>query len=234
MNMNRKVRNLLIISIIFLGISAISSGIIMPSLATKGKNIVRLKVVQKRVASSNTLELILKNITQDVNTTLSVEVKDHIENLGSVSDKVLSKLKLDTSLVNTKQTGAYQYTITYDKKVYVGIINIKEKEKNLETITLKNITLLVNDPIPTDLNSYIKESIPDSAKDKIKLNTSVVNNKAAGIYQYTIDYNSKTYTGTVTVYAPQQSIVEDDDDEKDSNTTLVDSTTEKEEKKTNP
>ena len=109
--MNQKIRYFLILSIVFLGITAISSGMIMPSLSVKGKNIVKLKVVQKRVASSNKLELILKNITQDVNVPLSVEVKDYIENIGSVSDKVLAKLKLDTSLVNIKQPGAYQYTV---------------------------------------------------------------------------------------------------------------------------
>ena len=217
--MNQKIRYFLILSIVFLGITAISSGMIMPSLSVKGKNIVRLKVVQKRVASSNKLELILKNVTQDVNVPLSVEVKDYIENLGSVSDKVLSKLKLDTSLVNIKQPGAYQYTITYNKRVYVGIVNIKEAEKNLDSITLKNITLLINDPIPTDLNSYIKESIPDSAKDKIKLDTSKINNRSAGTYQYTIDYNGKLYTGTVTVYSPQQeSISKPDKEEKEDST----------------
>lgn len=211
--MNRKVKNLLITSLIFLGIAAISSGIIMPSLSVKGKNIVKLKVVQKRVASSNTLELILRNITQDVNVPLSTEVKDYIENIGSISDKVLSKLSLNTSLVNIKQAGAYQYTITYDKKVYSGIINIKEPEKKLENITLKNITLLINDPIPTDLNSYIKENIPDSAKDKIVLNTSLVNNKSAGVYQYTVTYEDKSYTGTITVYSPQKATIENDEKE---------------------
>ena len=60
--MNQKIRYFLILSIVFLGITAISSGMIMPSLSVKGKNIVKLKVVQKRVASSNKLELILKNI----------------------------------------------------------------------------------------------------------------------------------------------------------------------------
>ena len=211
--MNQKIRYFLILSIVFLGITAISSGMIMPSLSVKGKNIVKLKVVQKRVASSNKLELILKNITQDVN------VKDYIENIGSVSDKVLAKLKLDTSLVNIKQPGAYQYTVTYNKRVYVGIVNIKEPDKSLASITLKNITLLINDPVPTDLNSYIKESIPDNAKDKIKLDISKVNNRSAGTYQYTIDYNGKLYTGTVTVYSPQQdSVSKPDKEEKDDST----------------
>ncbi|MBQ3435737.1 MAG: hypothetical protein IJH13_01810 [Bacilli bacterium] len=217
--MNQKIRYFLILSIVFLGITAISSGMIMPSLSVKGKNIVKLKVVQKRVASSNKLELILKNITQDVNVPLSVEVKDYIENIGSVSDKVLAKLKLDTSLVNIKQPGAYQYTVTYNKRVYVGIVNIKEPDKSLASITLKNITLLINDPVPTDLNSYIKESIPDNAKDKIKLDISKVNNRSAGTYQYTIDYNGKLYTGTVTVYSPQQDPVsKPDKEEKDDST----------------
>ena len=148
-----------------------------------------------------------------------VEVKDYIENIGSVSDKVLAKLKLDTSLVNIKQPGAYQYTVTYNKRVYVGIVNIKEPDKSLASITLKNITLLINDPVPTDLNSYIKESIPDNAKDKIKLDISKVNNRSAGTYQYTIDYNGKLYTGTVTVYSPQQdSVSKPDKEEKDDST----------------
>ena len=223
--MTGKVRNFLILLIIFLGVSAISSGIVMPSLSVKWKHIVKLKVVQKRVAGSNQLELILKNITKDVNDTLSVEVKDYIENLGSVSDKVLGKLKLDTSLVNTKQAGAYQYTITYEKKVYSGIINIKEKEKKLESITLKNITLLINDSIPSDLNSYIKESIPDNIKDKVKLDTSKVNNKEAGKYQYTITYNDKTYTGTISIYAPQEIVVSEEIEEENENPETEEKTT---------
>lgn len=202
--------NILIASLAISGLISITTGAVLnKNLSKKDNKKIDIKVVQKQVAKIKSNIPELKEITLEVNQPLSVNIEDYIDNLDDIEDKILKKLKLDTSLVNVTQAGKYTYTVNYKDKTYNGIININEKQLPIiENIILKDISIEKGKTLPTDISAYITTSIPEELKPSIKINTNKVNINIAGNYQYTVTYNNKIYTGMINIYEPQNNEIE--------------------------
>jgi len=204
-NITSKQRNIIVAVIAIWGIIFIGSGITMNFMdkpITKTKR--ELKVTQKRVANMKSNEIRLKNMEQEINQPLSVNVKDYLENANDIEEDILRELQLDTSMVNVNQAGNYTYTIKYKKKTFNGTFTIKEKPLPDMVLTLKNLNLETGSALSTDVQTYITEKLTAEVKKNIKLNLTNVNTAQAGSYQYTVTYNGRLYTGTITIYTPQK------------------------------
>ena len=143
----------------------------------------------------------------EINNPISMNIEDYLENISNIEMSVLKVLKLDTSLVNITQAGTYQYTITYNKKKYIGTVKIKEKELPNVTFTLINLTLTTGDAIPTNPRNYIKEEIEEEVYNNITLDISKVNNQVQGNYEYFIKYNGTIYKGEIAYRNPGPTII---------------------------
>lgn len=206
--MDRHIRIITVTALSLLGILCIASGVMYNSLQDSNIDQKVLVVVeQKQVSKENNVDIKLKNLTIEVNTPLSVKIVDYLD--SAVSDEVLANLKLDTSSVNVTEPGTYNYTVTYKKKKYQGIIVVKEKEvtsNTLQSITLKTININIGTPLPTDVSNYVIEPLTDEIKSTMVIDLSNVNVNVAGNYQYTIKYNNSIYTGTITITEAQPTL----------------------------
>ena len=204
MKLTNKQTKIISITLASWGLLLIGSGTVMTSMdKPKKKQNIKLRVVQKRVSNIKSNEIKPKDIEVELDQTLSVNVKDYLENPDDIEDKILSSLKLDTSMINISQAGTYTYTITYKKKKFSARYVVKEKELPNVTMTLKNLNLEVGSALSTDIQTYVVESLSKEVKDNSVLNISAVNTTQGGNYQYTITYNNKLYAGTITIYQPQ-------------------------------
>ena len=206
--MDKHVRIITVSSLALLGILCISSGVMYNSLqANNVEEKILVVVEQKQVSKETDVDIKLKNLTIEVNTPLSVKIIDYLD--SAVSDEVLANLKLDTSGVNVTEAGTYNYTVTYKKKAYQGIIIVKEKKvtnNTLQSITLKTININVGTALPTDVSNYVIEPLSDDIKATMLIDLSKVNVNTAGSYQYTITYNNSIYTGTIVVTETQPTL----------------------------
>ena len=196
--------------IAFWGIVFIGSGITLNK-TYKPKERIRysLNIEEKRIsqAQAKTNEIKLKDLEIEINNPISMNIEDYLENINNIEMSVLKVLKLDTSLVNITQAGTYQYTITYNKKKYIGTIKIKEKELPNVTFTLINLTLTTGDAVPTNPRNYIKEEITEEVYNNITLDISKVNNQVQGNYEYFIKYNGTIYKGEIAYRNPGPTII---------------------------
>ena len=206
--MDKHVRIITVTALSLLGVLSIASGVMYNSLqANNVEEKVLVVVEQKQVSKENDIDIKLKNLTIEVNTPLSVKIIDYLD--SAVSDEVLANLKLDTSEVNVTEPGTYNYTVTYKKKTYQGIITVKEKEvtnNTLQSITLKTVNINVGTALPTDISNYVIEPLTDDIKATMLIDLSKVNVNTAGNYQYTITYNNSIYTGTIVVTETQPTL----------------------------
>ena len=206
--MDKHVRIITVTALSLLGVLSIASGVMYNSLqANNVEEKVLVVVEQKQVSKENDIDIKLKNLTIEVNTPLSVKIIDYLD--SAVSDEVLANLKLDTSEVNVTEPGTYNYTVTYKKKSYQGIIVVKEKEitnNTLQSITLKTVNINVGTALPTDVSNYVIEPLTDDIKATMLIDLSKVNVNTAGSYQYTITYNNSIYTGTIVVTETQPTL----------------------------
>lgn len=206
--MNKQVRIITVTSLALLGILCISSGIMYSNL--KENNIdkkILIVVEQKQISKNEDIDIKLKNLTIEVNTPLSVKIIDYLD--SAVSDEVLANLKLDTSSVNVTEAGTYNYTVKYKKKTYKGIIIVKEKEvetNTLQSITLRTLNIKIGTALNTDLSTYIIEPLNDEQKNSMILDLSSVNVNKAGTYQYTIRFNNSIYTGNIIITEDQPTL----------------------------
>ena len=225
----------------FLGVLCITSGVAMTNMnnnnATDVTNkITKLNVTQKRVAKIKTNEIVVKDIELEVNESLSTNVKDYLKNPNDIENSIIKNLKLDTSNVNITEEGKYTYTITYNKKVYKGNIIVKNKQSSnqVETLTLNELSYEVGTELPKDISSYIKETLTDEIKANIKLDISKVDVTKPGNYQYSINWNSKTFTSNITIYEPKYGTnTVTVDNAKTTNVPVTNNTTEKEQSANN-
>ena len=190
------------------GIIMVGSGFTMKSMI-KPTEVKKndLEVVHKRVAEIKTNEIKLKDMELEINQSLSVDVKDYLENLADIDQEVLKSLKLDTSMVKVNEAGSYTYTISYKKKKYNGTFTIKEKELPNVDLTINNLRLTIGSPLSTDKQVYIKETLTDEIKNNILIDLTAVDTQKVGNYKYTVTYNGILYTGTIEVYEPQQKVL---------------------------
>lgn len=187
------------------GIVFIGSGVSMSFMDTPvTKTKAELKVTQKRIANMKSNEIRLKSMEQEINQPISMNVKDYLENVNDIDEKIINELHLDTSMVNVNQAGTYTYTITYKKKTFNGNFTIKEKPLPDMVLTLKSLSLEVGSALSTDIQNYVTETLTDEVKQNVKLDLTSVNTAQAGNYQYTVTYNGRLYTGTITIYEPQK------------------------------
>lgn len=173
------------------------------------KKVYTLSVKKEKVPESQAKinEIKLKDITITINNPISVNVEDYLENPEQIDKNVLNKLTLDTSLVNINQLGTYQYTIKYNKKKYIANIIVKEKELPKVDFTLKNIEITLGDSISQNPRNYINETVSDEVNNALTLDLSQVTTNVAGTYQYSITYKNTTYTGYITIKAPEPTII---------------------------
>lgn len=189
--------------IIMLGSGFTMKSMIKPTEVKKND----LEVVHKRVTEIKTNEIKLKDMELEINQSLSVDVKDYLENLADIDQEVLKSLKLDTSMVKVNEAGSYTYTISYKKKKYNGTFTIKEKELPNVDLTINNLRLTIGSPLSTDKQVYIKETLTDEIKNNILIDLTAVDTQKVGNYKYTVTYNGILYTGTIEVYEPQQKVL---------------------------
>ena len=232
--MEKYVRIISVSTLSLLGVFCISSGIMYKSLEDKKNNTNKILIVveEKQLTKNEDVNLKLKNLTLNINTPLSINVKDYLET--TVTDEVLANLKLDTSNVNVTKKGTYNYSISYKKKVYNGIIVIKENEiveNKLPSITLKTLNITLGNQLSPDISNYVIEPLNDEMKSKMLLDLSNVNINKAGNYQYTIKYDNSIYTGNITITATQPTLstnINDQEQNTTNNTSSNESTTPKE------
>lgn len=208
--MSNKEMKVLSFIIAFWGIVFIGSGLVInKSFKPKEKIRYSLNIEEKRIsqAQAKTNEIKLKDLEIEINNPISMNIEDYLENINNIEMSVLKVLKLDTSLVNITQAGTYQYTITYNKKKYIGTIKIKEKELPNVTFTLINLSLTTGDAIPTNPRNYIKEEITEEVYNNITLDISKVNNQVQGNYEYFIKYNGTIYKGEIAYRNPGPTII---------------------------
>lgn len=206
--MTNNLRYLVVGTFSFLGCLCIVSGASMPYLAkaTEKTNVMKLSVTQKKVTNSKNNEIKLKDVSIEVNQLLSLSTADYLANPEDIEDSVIKRLKLDTSNVNPNEVGTYAFTITYDKKIYNGTVTVKSKPlPQVDTMTLNSLSFEVGSILPTDISNYVKEALTDEVKAAILLDTSNVNVEKPGSYLYSISYNGKLYTNTITIYEPRVS-----------------------------
>lgn len=203
--MNNNLRYFTVLSFTFLGCLCICSGIAMPKIINFETNdVVKLSVTQKKVSKCKSNEIKLKEISIEVEQPLSANTKDYLTTPDDIDEGIINRLKLDTSNVNVNNVGSYTYTITYNKKIYNGTVNITPKPlPNVESMTLNKLSIELGKDLPKDVKSYLVEALSDEVVNAIRLDTSNVNTQKPGSYLYSISYNGKLYTSTVTVYEPQ-------------------------------
>ena len=228
-NITSKQKNIIVAVTAVWGFILIGSGVTMslmdePTTTTKTE----LRVTQKRVANMKSNEIRLKSMEQEINQPISVNIRDYLENVDDIEDSIINELQLDTSMVNVNQAGEYVYTITYGKKTFNGTFTINEKPLPDMVLTLKNLDLEIGSALSTDVQTYITETLTDELKQNVKLNLTSVNTAQAGSYQYTVTYNGRLYTGTITIFEPQKtetpSTPTEDTDETKDNTSESDQT----------
>lgn len=215
--MTSKQKRIISITLASWGIILIGSGLIMDSSIKPIINTTyELAISQRKVSEAKTNEIILKDITIEINNPLSVDVKDYLENVEQIDDSTLKSLKLDTSMVKINEAGKYTYTITYKKKKYNGTITVKEKEQQNVDLVLKDIKIETKGslPIPNESNNYDYsfyiqnvDKLTIEMRKSIILDLSKVNTTIEGPYNYTITYNGRTYIGNITVYNPRPNVI---------------------------
>lgn len=210
--MTNNLRNFVVGTFSFLGVLCITSGVSMPYLAkaTEKSSVTKLSVTQRKVTNAKSNEIKLKDVKIEVNQLLSLNTADYLSNPDDIEDSIVKRLKLDTSNVNTNQVGNYSFTITYNKKIYNGTVMVINKPlPQVSTMTLNSLSFEVGSNLPVDVSSYIKEQLSDEVKAAIILDTSNVDTNKPGSYLYSVSYNGKLYTNTITIYEPKFGVSSD-------------------------
>ena len=77
------------------------------------------------------VDLTLKNLSLEVGSALSTNLSTYINE--PIADEVKNNITLNLTAVNTMQPGNYQYTVTYDGRLYTGTIEIYEPQPTILT-----------------------------------------------------------------------------------------------------
>lgn len=200
-SLTKKENRILSITIACCGLLMIGSGLTMTASGERItiKKVYSLNIAETKVAQAQTNELILKDMEQEINNPLSLNVKDYLENANEIEPSVLKALKLDTSLININQVGTYKYTISFKKKKYNGTFVIKAKELPKVEIKLKTLYLKKGDALSPHVAAYIEGNIPEEVLNNCILNKDDVNTNQPDEYLYTITYDNRIYTGKIIV-----------------------------------
>ena len=233
---NKKQIRILSSTLAVFGVFMIGSGLILnnqvkPVIHTKYTITVEKKKIAE--AQAKTDEIKVKDLEIEINTPLSVDIKDYLDDIDKIKDTTIKSLKLDTSLVNINQAGSYKYTITYGKKKYIGNVKVKEKELPNVTLTLKTIKLKTKESLSSNPRTFIDGEISDEVYNNLTLDISKVDTANQGDYTYYIIYKGVTYQGKVEVRDPGPTVITpNEEDKKDDNTENTNESTNQEETKT--
>lgn len=212
-----------------LGAMCITSGIVMPKLVatTETNEVVKLNVTQKKVTVCKSNEIKLKDLVIEINNPLSTNVKDYLKTPSDIDSSIIKNLKLDTSNVKISEVGIYTYTITYNKKIYNGSVSVKAKPlPQVDIMTLKSFSLEAGTKLSVNISDYIQEKLPMEVIVATKLDISNVNVNKPGSYLYSISYNGKLYTNTITIYEPKYgNVIVDTNTNNNNNNNIVDNKT---------
>ena len=220
--MNKKQIRILSSTLASIGIFMVISGLVMnnevkPIIHTKYTVTVEKKKIAETQAKTD--EIKVKDLEIEINTPLSVDIKDYLEDIEKIKETTIKSLKIDTSLVNINQAGTYKYTITYGKKKYIGNIKVKEKELPNVSLNLKTIKIKTNEALSSNPRTFIDGDITDEVYNNLTLDLSKVDTSNQGDYTYYIVYKGVTYQGKVEVRDPGPTIITPNEDEKkDDNT----------------
>ena len=111
--LSSKEKTILSIAIAVWGVVLLGSGLVLNAQdRTITKNVYSLNINQKKVAQQRTNEIKLKEVELEVNTPLSTDVKDYLEDIDNLDESIFDYLRLDTSTVKISEPGEYTYTIT--------------------------------------------------------------------------------------------------------------------------
>ena len=94
------------------------------------------------------VELTLKNLSLEKGAALSTNVSAYI--VEDLTEEVRNNIIINLKDVNTTQPGEYQYTVTYNNKIYTGKIWIYEKQP---TIITPNTPSTPDTPVDENINS---------------------------------------------------------------------------------
>ena len=206
--------------LVFVISGAIMNTLVKTKISTKFE--VNIKETPLTEAQAKEDEILLKDFVIEVNSPISVDVKDYLKNPTTIKDDVIKKLKLDTALVNVTAPGNYQYTVAYKKKKYIGNITVKEKELPNVQFTLKEIRIKKGEVLSANKRDFINEEISDEVYNNMTLNINPDYSNNPGEYTYTIVYKDVTYKGKIIVEDIKEvEITSISIDEPDSNKTDV-------------
>lgn len=199
-----------------LGFLCIISGMAMPHIIKlENSTVVKLEVTQKQVTNTKSNEIKLKDIKLEIGNSLNTDINYYLNNPNDIDESIKMRLKLNTSQVNINEIGNYTYTITYNKKIYNGSIIIVGKPlPSIDNITLNSLSYEMNKELSTNISTYIQENLPIEVISAIRLDLSNVNVSIPGNYLYSISYNGKLYTSTITIYEPK--IINNDKNQKEN------------------
>lgn len=209
MKFNHKELQILSVVIAAWGLIFVTSGAVMnQSKKVVTKNIYTVDVATKQISmvQAKKNEVILKDLTINEGTPISMNIKDYLENPEQISDTMLTLLSkgLDTSAVNINQPGTYTYTISYKKKTYQAKINVIAKQLPKVNITLKEKNIPTTGTISRNIRDYIYEEITDEVYNNMILDLKevIAHQKIPGRYKYSIIYNDVTYYGDFIIHEP--------------------------------
>ena len=220
--MNKKQIRILSSTLASVGVFMIISGLVMnnqvkPIVHTKYTVTVEKKKIAE--AQAKTDEIKVKDLEIEINTPLSVDIKDYLDDVDKLKETTIKSLKIDTSLININQAGTYKYTITYGKKKYIGNIKVKEKELPNVSLNLKTIKIKTSEALSSNPRTFIDGDITDEVYNNLTLDLSKVDTANQGDYTYYIIYKGVTYQGKVEVRDPGPTIITPNEEEKkDENT----------------
>ncbi len=142
--------------------------------------------------------IILKDLSLELGKTLPTDISAYIST--TIPEEIKPNVKLNISKVNINIAGNYQYTVTYNNKMYTGNITIYQPQTaTIEKLTLKEITIELGTELSKDVSKYLTTNVSNEILQNLKLNTNNVNINVVGRYEYTITYNNKVYSGNIIV-----------------------------------
>ncbi len=202
MKLTNKQRMILTITLTVWGIFLIISGVIMDGREKKIVHTAYEVTIEKKElkeAQAKMIDIKAKDIEIEINTPISVDIKDYIEKPEEIKEEIIKNLKLDTALVNVNQAGKYEYSISYNKKVFKGNIIVKEKELPNVQFTLKDIKIKKGEKLSDKIKDYINEELSEEAYDNMSISLPSDYSDNPGHYTYSIIYKKVTYNGTIDV-----------------------------------
>lgn len=230
--MKTKSRLILTTFLAITGAGMLGSGLylqFMRAPEVKSKNKINT-MVNNDIPIEEDLKITLKELKLSLNQALSMDIQNYIEE--PVENSILQRLTLDTSKVDMSKVGTYTYFITYQDKIFEGMIIVEENtelamnepiEETLpetnKKITLKNISLKLGDEISKDVSYYVNETLTETEKQQMTLDISSVTSNKAGSYQYSITYNGMFYTGSIAIVEDQVIPSSPKEEEKEDNAT---------------